>query len=292
MNNAVIGRYSPYNTFTHKLDSRNKVFLMILLMVSIFLQFKVWSTNLIISGLLLLILIAVMLISKVSLKSLLKSLRSIWILLIVLMLIYVFIPNSTYKLVAFHIGNYPIYWDAFYQCGYIMLRLIMMLSITMILTSTTKPMDLTYAFEWYMHPLRIIKFPVHEIAMTLSIALRFIPTILEETERIMKAQSSRGVDFQHGGFIKRVRAVVSLIVPLLVSSFQRSEELANAMEARGYNPKEKRTKYRLLKFTYRDLIAFLLIGLIFAGVLTLCIFDNNGFKINIIKFIFNVEVPF
>lgn len=292
MDSTVIGRYSPFNTFIHKLDSRNKVFLMILLMVTIFLQFKVWSTNLIISGLLLICLIVIMLISKVSIKSLLKSLRSIWILLLVLMLIYIFIPNSSYTLVCFYIGNYPIYWDSFYQCGYIMLRLVMMLIITMILTSTTKPMDLTYAFEWYMYPLKIIRFPVHEIAMTLSIALRFIPTILEETERIMKAQSSRGVDFQHGGFIKRVRAVISLIVPLLVSSFQRSEELANAMEARGYNPREKRTKYRLLKFGLRDLLAFLIIGLIFAGVLTLCIFDNNGFPINIIKFIFNVEVPF
>lgn len=292
MDSTVIGRYSPFNTFVHKLDSRNKVFLMILLMVTIFLQFKVWSTNLIISGLLLICLIVIMLVSKVSIKSLLKSLRSIWILLLVLMLIYIFIPNSSYKLVCFYIGNYPIYWDSFYQCGYIMLRLVMMLIITMILTSTTKPMDLTYAFEWYMYPLKIIRFPVHEIAMTLSIALRFIPTILEETERIMKAQSSRGVDFQHGGFIKRVRAVISLIVPLLVSSFQRSEELANAMEARGYNPREKRTKYRLLKFGLIDLFAFLIIGLIFAGVLTLCIFDNNGFPINIIKFIFNAEVPF
>ena len=120
-----------------------------------------------------------------------------------------------------------------------------MLGLTLVLTATTKPLELTNALEWFMKPLKVIKFPVHEIAMTISLALRFIPTLLEETDRIMKAQASRGVDFQNGKFSEKFRAIISLIVPLFISALQRSEELANAMEARGYDPSAERTKFRV-----------------------------------------------
>ena len=119
-------------------------------------------------------------------------------------------------------------------------------------------MDLTRGLEWGMTPLKAIKFPAHEIAMTISIALRFIPTILEETKRIMKAQESRGVDFVHGSIKNKFRAIISLIIPLFVSAIERSEELANAMEARGYDPKAKRTSFQKLKFHYNDLIGLLI----------------------------------
>ena len=128
-----------------------------------------------------------------------------------------------------------------------------MFELTMVLTTTTSSMDLTYALEWFMTPLKIIKFPAHEIAMTISLALRLIPTLLDETEKIMKAQASRGVDFKHGKLKSRLKAITSLIVPLFVSAFQRSDELANAREARGYNPKEKRTRYRIMHFSIFDL---------------------------------------
>ena len=111
---------------------------------------------------------------------------------------------------------------------------------------------MTYGLEWYMSPLKIIHFPAHEIAMTISIALRFIPTILEETERIIKAQKSRGVDLEEGKLKEKIGAIISLLIPLLISSFQRSEELSDAMEARGYNPSAKRTRYRVLKFKLSD----------------------------------------
>ena len=207
--------------------------------------------------------------------------------------IYVFIPNNTYTMVCYRFNeNYAIYWDAFYQCGYIILRLILMVSLTMVLTASTKPMDLTYAFEWYMYPLKLIRFPVHEIAMTLSIALRFIPTLLDETDRIMKAQSSRGVDFYHGLFFKRFRAIISLIIPLFVSAIQRSEELSDAMEARGYNPRAKRTRYRKLMFSWRDIIAFLLIGAMFGGVLYLFIVDRTQEPLNLFMTLFKINVGF
>lgn len=293
MDNFTFGRYSPYNTFIHKLDPRNKVFLMILLMVSIFLQFTCWSTNLIMSGLNLLFLIMIMLISKVSILEFIKNLRSLIFVIIFLIAIYIFIPNASYQFVMVDFQNgYKLYYDSLYQGGYIVLRLVMMLLLTMILTSTCKPLDLTYAFEWYMSPLKIIKFPAHAIAMTISIALRFIPTLLDETNRIMKAQASRGVDFNKGGLIKKFKAVTSLIIPLLVSSFKRSEELANAMEARGYDPDKKRTRYRKLSFSYRDLIAFLITLTFFSGILTLFIWNYSVGEINIIKFLFNVEPIF
>lgn len=285
MTEIAIGRYSPYNTVVHKLDARNKLLLLILLIVSIFLQFTLWSTTLILSGLLLICFIVFLFISKVSLKAMFKSLAAMWFLIIFLLIIYIFVPNSTYQHVAFNINGYKIYWDAFYQCAYIILRLLMVLSLTMILTSTTKPLDLTYAFEWYLTPLKVIHFPVHEIAMTLSIALRFIPTLLDETDRIMKAQSSRGVDFDHGFVLKRFKGVISLVIPLFISALEKSEELANAMEARGYDPKAKRSRYRKYSFHWKDLFALLIVLVIFGGILTLFILDHNGHQIDIIHWI-------
>ena len=293
MNNITFGRYTPFNTFTHKVDPRNKILIVILLMVSVFLQFHVWSTTLLLSGAMLVMFILLMAISHVSFIDLFKSLKSMWFLVIFLLVIYVFIPNPTYTMVCYQFNpSYAIYWDSFYQCGYIILRLILMIALTMVLTSTTKPMDLTYAFEWYMTPLKVIKFPVHEIAMTLSIALRFIPTLLDETDRIMKAQASRGVDFNRGGLAKRFKAVISLIIPLFVSAIQRSEELSDAMEARGYDPRAKRTRYRKLTFTWRDIIAIVFGLAVFGGVLFLFIYDHKVETLDLFKIIFKINVGF
>ena len=295
MASMTFGRYTFRDTYVHHLDARNKIFLMILFMVGIFFQFNLWSTSLILSGLYLLMLIIIMIVSRVSFFSLFKSLSGMWFFIIILMIIYIFIPNNNYYLpTAFNVGSLEVKWDAFCQSGYIVLRLILMISLTMVLTSTTKPMDMTYAFEWYLSPLKLIKplrFLAHEIAMTLSIALRFIPTLLDETERIMKAQASRGVDFNHGGLFKRFGAVIALIIPLFVSALERSEELANAMIVRGYDPRAKRTRYRLLRFSWRDIIAFLFIGVLFAGIIILFVIDTKENQLDLVniiaKYIFN-----
>lgn len=294
MNNLTFGRYTPFNTVTHRLDPRNKIFLVILLMVSIFLKVDVWSTTLIMSAVLLLILIIFMLISRVSFIALFKNMKAMWMLLIFLFIIYIFIPNANYNPdhIAFYIGTYGVNYDAFFQVGYIFVRIIMMLMITMILTSTTSPMNLTYGLEWYMTPLKLVKFPAHIVAMTLSIALRFIPTLLDETDRIIKAQASRGVDFQRGGFIKRFGAIISLIIPLFVSAINRSEELSNAMEARGYDPYAKRSRYRVLEFHWKDLVALLLVLAIFGAVLTLVIYDKNVAQVDFIFWIFGAKPLF
>ena len=293
MASMTFGRYTFRETYVHHLDARNKIFLMILFMVGIFFQFHMWSTALLLSGLYFVILIAVMIFAKVNFFSLFKSLSGMWMFIIILMAIYIFVPNNNYYLpVAFKIGSLEVKWDAFCQTGYIILRLILMIALTMVLTSTTKPMDMTYAFEWYMAPLKLIKpcrFLAHEIAMTLSIALRFIPTLLDETERIMKAQASRGVDFNHGGLFKRFGAVIALIIPLFVSALERSEELANAMIVRGYDPRAKRTRYRLLRFTWRDAIAFILIIGLFAGIIVLFVLDTKENPLDLINIIFHVK---
>lgn len=270
--------------------------MVILLMVMIFLRIGNWSTTYILCGVYLLFLIIIMLIAKISFLELFKSLKSMWFLVLFIFAIYVFLP-ATVEIketghVAFYINTYPIYWESFLQSGYIIFRLIMMIALMMLLTSTTTPMNLTYAFEWYMSPLKVIKFPAHEIAMTLSIALRFIPTLLDETERIQKAQASRGVDFNKGGIFKRFKAIISLIIPLFISAIDRSEQLADAMEARGFDPKMKRTRYRILKFHLRDLISLLFVLILFAGVLTLFIFDKNGYPIDILNFFFNIKTKF
>ena len=290
MASMTFGRYTFKETYVHHLDARNKIFLMILFMVGIFFQFHLWSTALLLSGLYLVILIIIMIMARINFFQLFKSLSGMWMFIIILMAIYIFIPNNNYYLpTAFSIGSLEVKWDAFCQSGYIIMRLILMLALTMVLTSTTKPMDMTYAFEWYMTPLKPLKFPAHEIAMTLSIALRFIPTLLDETERIMKAQASRGVDFNHGGLFKRFGAVIALIIPLFVSALERSEELANAMIVRGYDPRAKRTRYRLLKFSWRDLIAFLFIGGIFAGIIVLFVLDTKDNPLDLINLIFHVK---
>ncbi len=293
MNNVTFGRYTPYNTFVHKLDPRNKILILILLMVAIFLKFTLWSTTLLLSAGMLILLIILMILTRISFLDLFKSMKSMWFMVIFILAIYVFIPNNSYTMVCYRFNDhYAIYWDSFYQAGYIILRLVLMISLTMVLTSSTKPMDLTYAFEWYMYPLKLIRFPVHEIAMTLSIALRFIPTLLDETDRIMKAQASRGVDFNRGNLFKRFRAVISLIIPLFVSAIQRSEELSDAMEARGYDPKGKRTRYRKLSFTYRDIIAFVFGGAVFGGILYLFIYDLNVESLDLFALFFHVNLGF
>ena len=277
---GVLGRYTPRDTFIHRLDARNKILCLILIMVACFWQFNLpeggtdFTMAFIIEGIILFIGIVCLIVSKISIGSLFSSLKPIWFLAVVLFLINCFIPplHAESYGVALSFWKITIYWGSIFQSIRIIGRIVLVLIFTLVLTATTKPLDLTFAFEWYMTPLKLIRFPVHEIAMTLSIALRFIPTLLDETERIMKAQSSRGVDFKHGELSNRFRAIVSLIVPLFISAFQRSEELADAMEARGYNPRAKRTRYRKLTFSFYDLIIFIFNVALLTGIILLAVF--------------------
>lgn len=267
MKGMALGRYAPYDTFVHRLDPRSKLLILVLLMVAVFFSYPTQTMTFVMGGLLLLVIFVLLLVSRVSLRQLFSSLKALWIMIIILLLINVLIPPLGASRIVFSIGNFNIFWESILQSAKIILRLVMMISLTLILTATTKPLDLTYALEWYMTPLRLIHFPTHEIAMTISIALRFIPTLLDETMRIMNAQASRGVDFEHGKVKEKIKAILSLIVPLFMSAFQRSEELANAMEARGYNPRAKRTRYRNLHWGVGDTFSLIFVTILCAGVI-------------------------
>ena len=248
MRNLALGRYVPYNTLIHRLDPRTKIISLAIMLGAIFADFSLlgYSFLIITIGLLLTL-------SKIKVITIFKSLKPMWIMMTFLTVINILLIR--YGEIAFTIFNYPIYLPAIIQTVSIIVRLALMISLTTILTTTTKPLDLTYGLESLMSPLKRIKFPAHEIAMTISIALRFIPTLLEEADKIIKAQASRGVDLAEGKLKDKITALISLIIPLFISAFQRSEELANAMEARGYDPAGKRTKYRVLAYQSRDVLA-------------------------------------
>ena len=267
MNNITLGRYIPYDTIIHKLDPRTKIISMILLLVCVFLPIGYIGF-----GALLLLIFTLLKVAKVKVSSIFKSLKPMWFMMIFILIINMFLIQEGE--VLFVLFNRPFYVKAFTQTLMIIIRLILMISVTSVLTATTKPLDLTYGLEFFMTPLKVIKFPAHEIAMTISIALRFIPTILEETQKIMKAQASRGVDLQDGTLKEKIGAIISLIIPLFISAFQRSEELANAMETRGYNPSAKRTRYRILKFSKKDVYSLIISVLVLGMCIAFSQFPN------------------
>ncbi|OQA79328.1 MAG: Energy-coupling factor transporter transmembrane protein EcfT [Tenericutes bacterium ADurb.Bin239] len=272
MKNISLGRYLPTNSFMHKADPRIKFFGLIIFMVLIFLKFATPWTDFLMYGIYALVIFIIMKVAKLRVFSIFKQLKSLWFMMIFLLVINLFTFQRSGGNTLFMIGNFAVKDIALYQTLYILIRLVLMIALTSILTASTKPLDLTYAIEWYMSPLKVIRFPVHEIAMTLSIALRFIPTLLDETGRIMRAQESRGVDFKGGRVKEKIRAIVALIVPLFVSALQRSDELANAMIARGYDPQAKRTRYRLLYFSWRDVIVLCLSLGFLTGVILLRVY--------------------
>lgn len=265
MNNIALGRYMPLNSIMHKLDPRYKIMAMLFLLTAIFIPAGFYGYTF-----LAFLISSTVLLSKLSFKFILKAMKPMMLMLTFLMIINVFILKTGY--VIFDIFGFLIYSDAVFQTLYISIRLLLMIMVTTILTATTKPLDLTLGIEDLLSPFKRFKVPAHEIAMMISIALRFIPTLIEETDRIMKAQASRGVDLAEGKLKEKVLAILSLIVPLFVSSFQRAEDLADAMEARGYVPSAKRTRYKQLKTTLKDVVMLILVLLILASIIAMAVF--------------------
>ena len=255
MKNFTLGRYMPIDSFMHTLDPRAKIVSMFLLMIAIFIP--AGFVGYITIGLVIVLAIYA---SKLSLRFMWNALKPIYFMLTFLLIINILVVKSGDPL--FTIFGFTIYTNAIMQTLYIAIRLIYMILITTLLTATTKPMDMSTGLEDLMVPLKKLHVPAHEIAMIISIALRFIPTLIEETQRIIKAQSSRGVDLQEGKLMEKIMAVLSLIVPLFVSAYQRAEDLANAMEARGYIPDRKRTRYKQLHIHFRDVCVLLLCAIV------------------------------
>ncbi len=285
MNNIAIGKYLPYNTFVHRLDPRVKVIITIMLMVSIFLGFESWTLSFAMLAINAIVVVTLMLISKVSFKTFFVQLKFLWIMVVFLALINIFVPpvNSTHIMI--NINGFIIYWEALLMLIKVFIRIALMLMITLILTASTKPMALTDAFEWFMTPFKLIRLPAHELAMTTSLALRFIPTFIEDTERIMKAQTSRGVDFKYGSIKVKFKGIISLIVPLMILAFSRSEELTDSLEARGYDPKGVRTRYRVMKWKMLDTFTAIVFTVFLAANITLSVlnYDFVSYIINLIN---------
>ena len=279
----TLGRYVNHNTFVHRLDPRNKFIMLFVFMVLIFMinpsaegfEFLGWASYALIT----IFFVVLYKVAKLKLSMIYKSLKPMWFMMLFLLIIILFIYKEGLLLVDWWI--FEIHLDAIIQTFKIVLRLALLIMLSTLFTATTKPLDITVAIDDLFGWLKIFKVNVSILSMTISIALRFIPTILDETYRIMKAQASRGVDFKNGKLKEKVVAISSLIVPLLISELSRSDELANAMEARNYNPLAKRTRYRKLKWSLRDTLslvfAFLLIAI---AIVIIILANNNVFSLN------------
>ena len=265
MNNIALGSYLPLNSIIHRLDPRAKICAMLLMMIAIFLP--AGYLGYVVLGF---CIICVSMLAKLKLSFLWRAMKPMLFMLTFLLIINLLVVRE--GSILFTIGSFAIYSGAVSQTLYIVVRLALMIMITTILTATTKPLELTLAIEDLLKPFQVIHVPAHEIAMMISIALRFIPTLIEETQRIMKAQASRGVDMENGKLMEKVRAILSLIVPLFVSAFQRAEDLAYAMEARGYIPNRPRSRYKQLKMSGKDYLLLAGTMLILAATVVLVIY--------------------
>ncbi|WP_307893118.1 energy-coupling factor transporter transmembrane component T family protein [Bacillus swezeyi] len=255
IDSIIIGKYVPGSSFIHRLDPRAK-----LLTIFLFVFIVFFANNTETYALLGVFTLLTAALSGVPARFLLKGMKPvIWIVLFTFLL-HIFMTRE--GPVIAELGLFKIYEQGLVQGIFISLRFIYLIMITTLLTLTTTPIEVTDGLETLLGPFKKLKLPVHELALMMSISLRFIPTLIEETDKIMKAQMARGVDFTNGPVKERVKAVVPLLVPLFVSAFKRAEELATAMEARGYRGGEGRTKYRQLTWKWKDTFVLLMLGVL------------------------------
>lgn len=252
----TLGQYLPGKSAVHRLDPRTKILLMILYITMIFL-----ITDRGLKGLILFTIPAALLafmfyVAEVPASYILSSLKPVKWLLVFMFVINVFFTKGDTVLLS--IWKIRIAKESLLQALFIMLRLVLLIAGASMLTLTTSPIALTDGLEKLLSPLKKIGFPAHELAMVMTIALRFIPTLLEETDRIRKAQTARGADFESGNLIERAKSMIPILVPLFVSAFRRADELAMAMESRCYHGGDGRTRMRELRYARRDLAAFLI----------------------------------
>ncbi|MBE9910285.1 energy-coupling factor transporter transmembrane protein EcfT [Enterococcus mundtii] len=254
MNKLIFGRYMPGDSFIHRLDPRAKLLASFYFIGIIFLANN-WQTYALLAAF---TLFAVFL-SKVDIKFFIRGIRPlIWLILFTVGLQVLFTSGGeTY----WSWGIFNITQFGFMNGLFIFCRFVLIIFMSTLLTLTTPPLELSDAIEYLLRPLKVVRFPVHEVSLMLSIALRFVPTLMDETEKIMNAQRARGVDFGEGSLVQKMKAVIPLLIPLFVSSFNRAEDLATAMEARGYQGGEGRTKYRILHWHLQDTIVMVAFGL-------------------------------
>ena len=264
LRDITIGQYYPADSVIHKLDPRVKLLATLLYVISLFI-FENWVGFLVVT----LFLVGVIWLSKVPVSYMVKGLRAIVIILIITALFNLFLTPGT-ALVEF--GIFKITREGLVSAVTMAIRLIYLILGTSVVTLATTPNRLTDGLEKSLGPLNKIRIPVHEIAMMMSIALRFVPILVEETDKIMKAQIARGADFETGNVIKKAKNMIPLLVPLFISAFRRANDLAMAMEARCYHGGKGRTKMKPLKYKKRDGMAYLVIFVYFAAIILVRVF--------------------
>ena len=262
LKDITLGQYFPGTTLAHKLDPRTKILLVTLYIVALFC-----AKGLVTYGILALCLAICVRISKVKLKALVKGLKPVLFIIIFTGILNLFFTPGDYDVVELgfiHISNVGLH-----NAIFMVLRIMLLIMGTFLMTYTTSPISLTDGLERLLGGLKKLHVPVHELAMMMSIALRFIPTLIEETDKIMSAQKARGADFESGNLIQKAKALIPILVPLFVSAFRRADELATAMECRCYHGGEGRTKLHVLKYESRDYVALVLGALVLTLILVL-----------------------
>ncbi|MBR3979220.1 MAG: energy-coupling factor transporter transmembrane protein EcfT [Oscillospiraceae bacterium] len=262
LKDITLGQYFPGNSPVHRLDPRTKLLLLIAYIVALFTASN-WLTY----GVVFAFLAVGITLSAIPLKSFVHGMKPLVFILVFTGILNLFFTTGEKLLVHFWIIH--IYWEGIVRALFMMSRILMLLCGTFLLTYTTSPISLTDGLESLLSPLKKIHLPVHELSMMMCIALRFIPTLIEETDKIMSAQKARGADFESGNLVQRVKALIPILVPLFISAFRRADELATAMECRCYQGGDGRTKMKLLRYKLRDYKAFLLGALLLTVVFVL-----------------------
>ena len=261
MDNMILGRYIPGNSIVHRLDPRSKLVAMILLILIVF-----WANNPITNLILFVATGIFVALSGVPLSFFIKGLRSMFFLIAFTTLFQLFFISGGQ--VLFEMGFIKITTQGIEQAGIIFCRFVLIIFFSTLLTLTTMPLSLATAVESLLGPLKRFKVPVHEIGLMLSMSLRFVPTLMDDTIRIMNAQKARGVDFGEGNIIQKVKAMIPILIPLFATSLKRADSLATAMEARGYQGGHGRSQYRQLNWMHKDSVALLLVCVL-GGILFL-----------------------
>lgn len=258
---VTLGQYYESNSPVHKLDPRTKLFFVVVFLVTTFLAKSVYAFALLVS-----LVIFFVILSRVPLRVILKGLKPLIIIIAFTAILNIFWTKGENLLWEY--GIIEIYLEGLINAGILIVRIVtLLIGTTLFFSYTTTPIELTDGIESSLSPLKKIKVPVHEFAMMMTIALRFIPTLIDETGKIMNAQKARGADFSSGGLIKRAKALIPIIIPLFVSSFRRAEELATAMECRCYRGGQGRTRMRVLKMKAWDYVFMLITVAMLAGVI-------------------------
>ena len=262
LKDITLGQYFPGQSYVHRLDPRTKLIMLVAYIVALFTAIS-WVSY----AVCFCFLAVTIIVSTIPLKSIVRGMKPLVFILVFTGVLNLFFTAGETVLVSF--WKITITEEGLVRAVLMILRILLLITGTFLLTYTTSPIALTDGLEALLSPLKLVRLPVHELSMMMCIALRFIPTLIEETDKIMCAQKARGADFESGNLLQRVKALVPILVPLFISAFRRADELATAMECRCYQGGEGRTKMKLLRYRLGDMEAFLIGVVLIAAVIIL-----------------------